>query len=167
MGGRRLPRWHSGKEPTCQSRRHKRRGFDPWVRKIPWRRTWQPTPVFLPGKFYGQRSLAAYSPGSRKELDTNEPWSAHTHIWLGEGEVGGIWFRRGLISPNTNNFSENGLSMVSFKWPGKKKKQKRVVSGNIAWLSPSKRFVLCPLHIVQFPLGGAGGVSLGSQRYAG
>jgi len=31
--------------------------FDPWVRKIPWRRIWQPTPVFLPGKFHGQRSL--------------------------------------------------------------------------------------------------------------
>ena len=40
---------------------HKRHGFDPWVRKIPWRRAWQPT-VFLSGKFYGQRSLAGYSP---------------------------------------------------------------------------------------------------------
>ena len=40
----------SGKEPTCQCRRHKRHGFDPWVGKIPWRRAWQPTPVFLPGE---------------------------------------------------------------------------------------------------------------------
>ena len=38
------------KEPTCQCKRHKRRGFDPWVGKIPWRRAWQPTPVFLPGE---------------------------------------------------------------------------------------------------------------------
>ena len=38
----------SGKEPTCQCGRHKRCGFDPWVRKIPWKRAWQPTPVFLP-----------------------------------------------------------------------------------------------------------------------
>ena len=38
-----------GKEPTCQGRRHKRWGFDPWVGKIPWKRVWQPTPVFLPG----------------------------------------------------------------------------------------------------------------------
>ena len=38
------------KEPACQCRRHKRCGFDPWVGKIPWRRTWQPTPVFLPGE---------------------------------------------------------------------------------------------------------------------
>ena len=39
----------SGKEPACQCRRHKRHGFHPWVGKIPWRRAWQPTPVFLPG----------------------------------------------------------------------------------------------------------------------
>ena len=48
----------SGKEPTCQCRRHKRGRFDPWVGKIPWRRKWQHTPVFLPGKSHGQRSLA-------------------------------------------------------------------------------------------------------------
>ena len=40
----------------------KRHGFDPWVRKIPWRREWQPTPVFLPGESHGQRSLVGYSP---------------------------------------------------------------------------------------------------------
>ena len=42
-----FPGGTSGKEPACQCRRHKRPGFDPWVRKIPWRRAWQPTPVFL------------------------------------------------------------------------------------------------------------------------
>ena len=42
------------------------------VGKIPWRRTWQPTPVFLPGESYGQRSLAGYSPQGRKESDTTE-----------------------------------------------------------------------------------------------
>ena len=62
----------TGKEPTCQCRRHKRCGFDPWVRKIPWRRAWQPTPVFLPGESHGQRSLMGYSPWGRKELDTTE-----------------------------------------------------------------------------------------------
>ena len=46
--------------------------FDPWVRKIPWRRKWQPTPVLLPGKSHGQRSLVGYSPWGRKELDTTE-----------------------------------------------------------------------------------------------
>ena len=49
-----------GKEPACQCRRHKRFGFDPWVRKIPWKRAWQPTPVFLPGESHGQRSLVVY-----------------------------------------------------------------------------------------------------------
>ena len=57
-----LPRWLSGKEPTCQCRRLKRHRFNPWVRKIPWSGKWQHTPVFLPGKFHGQRSLAGYSP---------------------------------------------------------------------------------------------------------
>ena len=46
----------------------KRHGFNPWVRKIPWRRKWQPTPVFLLGKFHGQRSLAGYSPGQSRRV---------------------------------------------------------------------------------------------------
>ena len=45
-----FPGGTSGKEPACQYRKHKRRGFDSWVGKIPWRRKWQPTPVFLPGE---------------------------------------------------------------------------------------------------------------------
>ena len=62
-----LPWWLSGKESACQRRRH---GFNPWVRKIHWRSKWQPTPVFLPGKSHGQRSLAGY--GVTKESDTTE-----------------------------------------------------------------------------------------------
>ena len=50
------------KKPTCQCRRLWRPGFAPWVRKILWRRKWQPTPVFLPGEFHGQRSLPGCSP---------------------------------------------------------------------------------------------------------
>ena len=56
-----LPRWHSGKESACQRRRHQRHGFDLWVRKIPWSRKWQPSPVFLPGKFHGRGSLGCYT----------------------------------------------------------------------------------------------------------
>jgi len=56
-----------GKEYASQCRRCR---LDPWVGKIPWRRKWQPTPVFLPGKSHGQRSLAGYSPWGCKELDT-------------------------------------------------------------------------------------------------
>ena len=55
-----LPRWLSGKESTYQCRWYKRGWFDPWVGKIPWRRKWQHTPVFLPGEPRGQRSLAGY-----------------------------------------------------------------------------------------------------------
>ena len=62
-----LSRWLSGKESTCQCRRHKRHGFSPWFRKIPWSRKWQSTPVFLHGKFHGQRSLVGYSPWDHKE----------------------------------------------------------------------------------------------------
>ena len=50
----------------------RRPGFNPWVRKIPWRREWLPTPVFLPGELHGQWSLMGYSPWGRKELDTTE-----------------------------------------------------------------------------------------------
>ena len=49
-----------------------RPGFDPWVRKIPWRRKWQPTPVFLPGESHEWRSLVGYSPWGCKESDTTE-----------------------------------------------------------------------------------------------
>ena len=45
---------------------------DPWVGKIPWKRKWQPTPVFLPGKFHGQKSLVEYSLGGHEQLDVTE-----------------------------------------------------------------------------------------------
>ena len=47
-----LPEWLSSKDPACQCRRHRRRGFNPWVGKIPWRRERLPTPVFRPGEFH-------------------------------------------------------------------------------------------------------------------
>ena len=55
-----FPGGTSDKEPAFQCKRLKRCGFDPWVRKIPWRRKWQPTPVFSPGESHGHRSLAGY-----------------------------------------------------------------------------------------------------------
>ena len=57
-----FPGGAGGKEPACQCRRCKRHRFDPWIGKIPWRRKWQPTPVFLPGESHGQRSLVGYNP---------------------------------------------------------------------------------------------------------
>ena len=67
-----LSRWWSGKESACQCRRCRWHGFDPWVRKIPWRRKWQRSPAFFPGESHGKRSLASCSPWSRKVSDTTE-----------------------------------------------------------------------------------------------
>ena len=60
------------KEFICQYRIHGRLSFSPWVGKIPWRREWQPTPVFLLGESHGQRSLAGFSPWGSKESDITE-----------------------------------------------------------------------------------------------
>ena len=70
----RSPWWLSGKESACQGRRHR---FDPWGGKIFWRRKWQPTSVFLPGKSHGQRNLVGYSPWGHKKSDTIEGLSIH------------------------------------------------------------------------------------------
>ena len=67
----------TGKESTCQCRKH---GFDPCIRKICWRRKWQPTPVFLPGKSHGQRSLVDYSP---KECRLRHNWACTNALLTG------------------------------------------------------------------------------------
>ena len=77
-----FPGGTSGKESTCQCRGYKRWGFVPWLGKISWRRKWWPTPLFLPAKSYGQRSLARYGPWGHKESDTTERLSTHTHVCL-------------------------------------------------------------------------------------
>ena len=67
-----FPGGTNGKEHTCQYRRCKRHAFNCWIRKIPWRRAWQPTPVSYPGESHGQRSLVGYSPQGLKESDMTE-----------------------------------------------------------------------------------------------
>ena len=67
-----IPGGACGKESASQCRSRGRCRFDPWVGKIPLRRKWHPTPVFLPEKFHGQRSLVSYSPWGRKEFDKTE-----------------------------------------------------------------------------------------------
>ena len=74
-----LPDGASSKEPTCQRRRPKRHGFDPWVGRSPWRRAWQPTPVLLPAESHGQRSLAGYSPWGQKRFPVHR-----TRVWASE-----------------------------------------------------------------------------------
>ena len=96
----------SGKESAYQCRSHRRCGFISWVGKIPWRSKWQPIPVFLPGKFYGQRSLAGYSPWGLKSQTLTE-WLS-THAWcppwitktlLSLGKLEGLSFRNWGQSP--------------------------------------------------------------------
>ena len=71
----------SGKQPVCPSRRHKRCEFNPWVGRIPWKRAWWPTPIFLPGESHGQRSLVGYSPwGHRVEHDWSDLATAAADI---------------------------------------------------------------------------------------
>ena len=74
-----FPGGASSKEHACQCRRCKRGGFNPWVRKILWKRACQPTPVFFPGESHGPRSLEGYNPQGRTELDMTEvTWHTHT-----------------------------------------------------------------------------------------
>ena len=76
------PKWCSGKEPAYQGRRCKRHVFNPWVEKMPWRRRWLPTPVFLPGKSHGQRSLVGYGPwGHKHDWPTEHIHTEESTVW--------------------------------------------------------------------------------------
>ena len=77
--GRASPMTQKVKNICLECRRH---GFDPWIRKIPGRREWLPTPVFLPGEYYGYRSLVGCSPWGHKE--SNMTKHSHTHLYLGK-----------------------------------------------------------------------------------
>ena len=76
-----VPRWLSGKASAHQCRKCRRCRFDPWIRKIPWRSKWQPTPVFLPGESDGYRSLVGYSLWAGKESDMTQWLSTISHLW--------------------------------------------------------------------------------------
>ena len=75
-----FPGGSDSKASACNADRP---GFDPWVGKIPWRRKWQPTPVFLPGKSHGRRSLAGYSPWGRRVGQTKRLHSQPIRGFLG------------------------------------------------------------------------------------
>ena len=70
--------------------------FDSWVRKVPWRREWLLTPVFLPGESHEQKSLAGYSPWSRKELDITE-------------QIEVMLNRRSVVATRKQDFGRHGL----------------------------------------------------------
>ena len=79
--------------------RRRRHRFISWVRKIPWRRKWQSTPVFLLEKSHGQRSLVVYSPWGYKDSDTTEQLSAHS---LGDTQV--VHIHCGVLAIKKNTF---------------------------------------------------------------
>ena len=81
-----LPGWLSSKEPACQSRGQ---GFDPWVRKSPWRRKWQLTPIFLPAKSHEQGNLPGYSPWRHKRVG-RERATNNNKVTLSLGFFAGI-----------------------------------------------------------------------------
>ena len=115
-----FPGGASDEEPACQCRRCKRCWFSPCIGNIPWRKAWQPTPVFLPGEPHGQRSLVSYSPWGFEESDSAEH-IAHGMARNGDGSIWIIsmdncgcwprmrlaaslwmWSRQGLVHQGTN-----------------------------------------------------------------
>ena len=115
--------------------------FDPWVRKIPWRRKWQPTPVFLPGEFHGWRNPVGYSPWGWKESDTTERLHFHFHFQnrnrlrpivakveggVGEGKIGSLglananywyyigWINNKILQLSTGNYKQHPIT--NYKW---------------------------------------------------
>lgn len=134
-----LPTWLSGKEFACQCRGC---GFSLWVRKIPWRRKWQPTPIFLPGKSHGQRSLAGYS-----------AWGRKSRTWLSDStttkppydpviSLPGIYAEKTIIQKNTRTqMFTAALFTISRTWkqpkcPSTEEQIKKMwwgVGGGIKW----------------------------------
>ena len=96
----------SGKESACQCWSHKICGFDPWIRKILWRRAWQLTQVFLPGDSHGQKSLAGYSPRGLKDWDRTEVTCMHAWLWNlvpRSGMEPGLWEVKVLTTGPSGN----------------------------------------------------------------
>ena len=73
-----------------------RLGFDPWVRKFSWRRKWQPTPVLLPGKSHGQRSLAGYSPWGCKRFGQRVGYGLSRQL---KPDIYFTWYRTSVHMP--------------------------------------------------------------------
>ena len=86
-----MPNVSSGKKICLQCKRLRRHRFDPWVRKIPWRRTWQPIPLLLTGKSHEERSLVGYSPWDCKELDMTECKHTFIKASCNCGGAGFVW----------------------------------------------------------------------------
>ena len=100
-----FPGGANGKESACQRRWCRRHGFNLWVGKIPYSKKWQPAPVFLPGKFHGQRSLESYDPWGCKELDVTEH-PEKVMAGLGSQLELGWWIRQGRVQGFRNGWTQ-------------------------------------------------------------
>ena len=109
-----FPGGTSGKEPTCQCRRHKSHGFNPWVRKIPWRRAWQSTPVFLPVESHGQRGLGGLCFTASQRV--GQDWSdlAYTHAY---SNMTGVLIRRGDTVRQQTGAEGRPWEILERSWP--------------------------------------------------
>ena len=105
-----LPWWLRQGRICLQYRRPR---FDPWVKKIPWRRKWLPTPVFLPGESHGQRSLVGCSPQGHKESDTTEPLILSCRSWKGKEVDSPQSLQRECSPADALDFSSKDLFQAS------------------------------------------------------
>ena len=119
-----LPWWLRGLSVCLQCGRPR---FDPWVGKIPWRRKWQPTPVFLPGKSHGWRSLVAYSPQGRTETRLSD----FIFTSLSRGGFPGST----VVKKSSHQCMRWGFSLWVRKIPWRRKWQPNLIffDGKISW----------------------------------
>ena len=148
-----FPDGASGKEPACQCRRHKRHRFNPRFRKTPWRRTWQPTPVCLPGEFHEQRNWraavlkVAQSRTLLKQLGTHaqqnssawkfpviEKVSTTFILFIKRLWEEGVWPSRGW-----GHFTQGMVYYQRVKWPRKSVCQRRGFGEHQFWFPYSLR----------------------------
>ena len=117
-----------------------RPGFDPWVRKIPWRREGQPTPVFLPGDFHGQRILVGYSPRDHKESGRIVRLTFHFHGLPGSSAGKDSVCSEGELSliPGPGRSPREGIGyLLQYSWtslvPHTVKKESTCSAGDWIW----------------------------------
>ena len=135
--GRQIPRWLRWSRVCLQWGRP---GFNPWVGKIPWRRKWQPTPAFLPGKSDGWRSLVGYSPQGHKESDTTES----------------LYFV-GRITAQMADLSFQLLQRSSWSWVAQGPPIKTILSGRI--FQGLRRYLLLKSPSFLWPMQGLNNAS--------
>ena len=158
-----FPWQYDGKVSVCQCRRCKRCGFNPWNGKIPQSRKWQPTPVFLPGKFHGQGSLAGYSPWDHKELNMTERLSTYTHYYYTR-YFDGIYFvpdmhhalrniRYNNNLPRVNSFSVPNDALTDVDYSHEFKRclllERKVITNLDSILKSRDTILLTKVHIVK------------------